>query len=73
MRAVFPESSVNNRLAEAIARETGASADYTLYGDTLGPEDSAGATYVGMEEANADGIVRGFSGGARGCDIRGLP
>jgi ABC-type Zn uptake system ZnuABC Zn-binding protein ZnuA/ABC-type Mn2+/Zn2+ transport system permease subunit len=71
VRAIFPESSVNNRLAEAIARETGASADYTLYGDTLGPEGSPGATYLGMEEANADAIVRGFTDGARGCDIGG--
>src|SRR4029453_17242043 len=54
VHAIFPESSVNNRLAEAIARETGASADYTLYGDTLGPEGSRGETYLGMEEANAD-------------------
>jgi zinc/manganese transport system substrate-binding protein len=73
VRAVFPESSVNNRLAEAIARETGASADHILYGDTLGPDDSSAATYLGMEEANADAIVRGFSGGARGCEIRGVP
>jgi ABC-type Zn uptake system ZnuABC Zn-binding protein ZnuA/ABC-type Mn2+/Zn2+ transport system permease subunit len=73
VHAIFPESSVNNRLAEAIARETGASADYTLYGDTLGPEGSRGETYLGMEEANADAIVRGFTDGARGCDIRGVP
>jgi ABC-type Zn uptake system ZnuABC Zn-binding protein ZnuA len=69
VRAVFPESSVNNRLADAIARDTGASAEYTLYGDTLGPEDSLAATYLGMEEANADAIVRGFTGGERGCRI----
>ena len=40
VKAVFPESSLNPKLAEAIARETGASADHTLYGDTLGPEGS---------------------------------
>src|SRR4051812_5838371 len=63
--AVFPESSVNRRLAEALARETGARADLTLYGDTLGPRGSPGATYLGMERANADAIASGLMG--RGC------
>jgi len=67
--AVFPETSVNAKLAQAIARETGASAGYTLYGDTLGPRGSPGATYLTMERANADAMVRGFTGGRRGCAI----
>jgi len=67
VRAIFPESSVNKRLAQAIARETGARADLTLYGDTLGPSGSPGATYLGMERANADAMVRGFSGGRERC------
>lgn len=67
VRAVFPEAAVSSKVAEQIARQTGASADYTLYGDTLGPTGSAGATYVGMERANADAMVRGFTGGRRGC------
>jgi ABC-type Zn uptake system ZnuABC Zn-binding protein ZnuA len=67
VRAVFPESSINRRLADTIARETGATSQYTLYGDTLGPAGSAGATYFGMEQANADAIVRGLSGGRLGC------
>jgi ABC-type Zn uptake system ZnuABC Zn-binding protein ZnuA/ABC-type Mn2+/Zn2+ transport system permease subunit len=70
--AVFPESSINPKLAEAIARQTGASANYTLYGDTLGPAGSDGATYLGMELHNADAMVRGFTGGRRGCRIAGL-
>ena len=49
MSAIFPESSLSPKLAEAIARQTGASADHTLYGDSLGPEGSPGATYLGME------------------------
>jgi ABC-type Zn uptake system ZnuABC Zn-binding protein ZnuA/ABC-type Mn2+/Zn2+ transport system permease subunit len=65
--AIFPESSLSASVAEAIARQTGASADHTLYGDTLGPADSAGETYLGMEAANADSIVRGLSGGAQRC------
>ena len=67
VRAVFPESSINPRLADTIARETGASSRYTLYGDTLGPAGSSGATYLQMEHANADAIVRGLSGGRLRC------
>lgn len=72
VKAVFPESSLNDKLAKAIARQTGATADLTLYGDTLGPKSSKGATYLTMERANADAMVRGFTGGAQGCDIPGL-
>ena len=72
MKAVFPESSVSPKLAETIADQTGASSDQTLYGDTLGPEDSTGATYLQMEAANADAMVQGFSGGQRGCSIPGI-
>lgn len=65
--AIFPESSLSSKVAEAIADQTGASADYSLYGDTLGPEGSSGATYLTMEAANANAMVRGFTGGRRGC------
>ena len=71
VRAVFPESSLNPRLADTIARETGATSRYTLYGDTFGPAGSDGATYVSMERANADAMMRGFTGGATGCALRG--
>lgn len=67
VRAVFPETSVNTDLARAIAARTGASADRALYGDTLGPAGSPGATYLGMELANTDAIVRGLTGGRVGC------
>jgi ABC-type Zn uptake system ZnuABC Zn-binding protein ZnuA len=65
--AVFPESSVNPKLARTIARQTGAGIGEELYADTLGPEGSPGATYLQAERHNADAIVRGFTGGARGC------
>jgi zinc/manganese transport system substrate-binding protein len=72
VKAVFPESSINPKLAQAIARQTGASSDLTLYGDTLGPKGSIGATYLSMERANAGAMVRGFTGGAQRCSIPGL-
>jgi zinc/manganese transport system substrate-binding protein len=67
VKAIFPESSLSPKVAEAIASQTGASSDYTLYGDTLGPEGSGGATYLTMEAANANAMVRGFTDGRRGC------
>jgi ABC-type Zn uptake system ZnuABC Zn-binding protein ZnuA len=72
VKAIFPESAVNPELAQTIARQTGAKADYVLYGDTLGPEGSPGATYLQMEQANADAMVKGFTGDAQGCTIAGL-
>jgi zinc/manganese transport system substrate-binding protein len=72
VKAVFPESSISPKLAQGLARQTGASARYTLYGDTLGPSGSTGATYLTMEQANADQMLRGFSDGRDGCTITGL-
>jgi ABC-type Zn uptake system ZnuABC Zn-binding protein ZnuA len=72
VKAVYPESSLNPKLAKAIATQTGARADYTLYGDTLGPSGSSGDTYLHMEQANADAMAKGFTGGASGCTISGL-
>ncbi len=71
VRALFPERAVNPELTRAIARQTGARSDGRLYGDALGAAGSPGATYVGMESANADTIVRGLSGGRRGCAPEG--
>jgi zinc/manganese transport system substrate-binding protein len=68
--AIFPESSLSPKVAEAIADQTGASAGYTLYGDTLGPADSDGATYLRMEAANADAMVRGFTDGRDRCRVK---
>lgn len=67
VKAIFPESSLSPRVAEAIAEQTGATSEYSLYGDTLGPAGSDGATYLTMEAANANAMVRGFTGGRRGC------
>ncbi|HST43559.1 MAG TPA: metal ABC transporter substrate-binding protein [Conexibacter sp.] len=72
VRAVFPESGSNRKLPEAVAQETGITAEYQLYGDALGPEGSDAATYLGMEAHNADAMVRGFTGGADSCTIDGI-
>lgn len=67
--AIFPEHALSSKLATAVARETGARADLSLYGDALGPGGSPGDTYLKMEAANADAIVRGFTGDRVRCRV----
>ena len=69
VKAIFPESSLSPKLADTIASQTGATADHTLYGDTLGPTGSSGDTYLKMEAANANSMVEGFTGGRSRCEI----
>lgn len=61
--AVFVESSVNPRMIEQVARETGARKAGPLYSDSTGPANSDSATYVGMVEANVRMIVEALGGG----------
>jgi ABC-type Zn uptake system ZnuABC Zn-binding protein ZnuA len=63
--AVLSEISLPPKTAEAIGRQAGVkvvAGDDALYGDTLGPEGSAGATYLGAEEHNTDTIVGALRG-----------
>jgi manganese/iron transport system substrate-binding protein len=63
--AVFSESSLPPKTAQAIGTEAGVKVEAgedSLYGDTLGPEGSAGATYLDMEKHNTDVIVGTLNG-----------
>ena len=63
-RAVFSESSLPPRTAEAIGKEAGikvVAGEDALYGDTLGPEGSEGGTYLKMLEHNTKVIVGNLS------------
>jgi zinc/manganese transport system substrate-binding protein/manganese/iron transport system substrate-binding protein len=62
VRAIFTESSLNPRLEDQIAGEAGVRVDANLYGDTLGPPGSPGATYLQMERWNVRAIVDGLLG-----------
>jgi ABC-type Zn uptake system ZnuABC Zn-binding protein ZnuA len=60
VKAVFSESSLPPKTADAIAQEAGVKivqGDDSLYGDSLGPEGSEGATYVSMLRHNTRVIV----------------
>ena len=62
VKAIFTESSINPKLEEQIAGEAGVRVYANLYGDTLGPPGSKGATYVQMERWNVTAIVAGLLG-----------
>ena len=69
VKAIFPESSVDPELEDAVARETGAEVGEALWADTLGPDGSSGATYVQSIEANTAALVDGLTGGKVSCPV----
>jgi zinc/manganese transport system substrate-binding protein/manganese/iron transport system substrate-binding protein len=65
VKAVFSEASLPPKSAEAIGREAGVrveAGEDSLYGDTLGPAGSPGATYLEMERHNTTTIVTALKG-----------
>ncbi len=54
--ALFGETTVSERLAQTIARETGAEL-FRLYSGSLGPEGSGADTYLTMVRTNVERIV----------------
>ena len=62
VKAIFTESSINPKLEQQIASEAGVKVYANLYGDTLGPPGSKGATYLQMERWNVTAIVDGLLG-----------
>jgi ABC-type Zn uptake system ZnuABC Zn-binding protein ZnuA len=70
VEAIFPESSIDPKLEQAVARETGAEVGRPLWADTLGPEGSDGETYVESIQSNTAALVVGLTGGAERCRPR---
>jgi zinc/manganese transport system substrate-binding protein len=68
VKAIFPESSINPKLEQAVARESGATTGAPLWADTLGPRGSTGATYIDSIAANTGAIVDGLTGGEQSCE-----
>ena len=54
--AIFGETNVSDRLADAVSKETGAEL-VRLYSGSLGPAGSGAGTYVGMVRTNVERIV----------------
>lgn len=57
-KVIFTENTVNARLAQTLARETGAKIAPPLYTDALGPQGSAGSTLLKAWRYNTDTIVK---------------
>jgi zinc/manganese transport system substrate-binding protein len=68
VKAIYPESSINPKLEQAVARESGATTGAPLWADTLGPDGSTGATYIDSIASNTAAIVDGLSGGQASCE-----
>jgi ABC-type Zn uptake system ZnuABC Zn-binding protein ZnuA len=61
--AVFIETSVNPKLLEQIASETGAKIGGTLFSDSIGNEGTPGGSYIGAFKYNVETIVKALTGG----------
>lgn len=57
---VFSESTVSDKPARQVAKETGARYGGVLYVDSLTGADGPAATYLKLLETNADTIMKGF-------------
>ncbi|GAA2226055.1 metal ABC transporter substrate-binding protein [Herbiconiux moechotypicola] len=63
VKAVFSEASISPRAADTIASEAGVkvySGDEALYGDSLGPAGSDGASYIDSQVHNATVILESW-------------
>jgi zinc/manganese transport system substrate-binding protein len=67
VRAIFPETALNERLEDAVSREAGAEVGGQLWVDALGPEGSGAETYLDAMRRNAGVMAEGMSGGTVGC------
>jgi ABC-type Zn uptake system ZnuABC Zn-binding protein ZnuA len=60
--AVFAENMASSNLLSQVAREAGVEVVASLFTDALGPEGSAGATYLEMMRFNVVTIVQALAG-----------
>ena len=58
VKAIFTENTVESKVAQDIADQTGAKVLAGLYGDSLGPVGSGADTYEGMMRVNTHTIAR---------------
>jgi manganese/iron transport system substrate-binding protein len=57
VKAIFVETSVNDKMIRTIADQAGVKIGGRLYSDSMGESGSAGETYVGMMRENVLTIV----------------
>ena len=60
VKAIFIETSVDPRVVQQIAKESGAKISGNLYADAMGAKGTAGESYIGMMRENVLQIVGGL-------------
>lgn len=60
--AVFPDATATRELAEAVVADLDATVGAALYGDSIGPAGSPGATWQGATAANARAVTAALGG-----------
>jgi ABC-type Zn uptake system ZnuABC Zn-binding protein ZnuA len=67
VKAIFPETAINEKLEQAVSREADAEVGAPLWTDSLGREGSTGDTYIKAMAHNTEAMVDGMTAGAVGC------
>jgi manganese/iron transport system substrate-binding protein len=61
VKAVFLETTINPKMIRELAKEAGVVVGGELYSDSMGPEDSAAKTYIGMMRENVLTMVEALT------------
>jgi ABC-type Zn uptake system ZnuABC Zn-binding protein ZnuA len=67
VKAIFPETAINDKLEQAVSREAGAEVGAPLWTDSLGREGSTGDTYIEALSSNTEAMVDGMTAGKVAC------
>ena len=70
VKAIFPERSLDSRLAKNLAKEANVRSDVQLDADTLGPPGATDSTWVGMWTGNVQRLASALSGGRIQCHFK---
>jgi ABC-type Zn uptake system ZnuABC Zn-binding protein ZnuA len=70
VKAIFPETAINDKLEQAVSREAGAEVGAPLWTDSLGREGSTGDTYIKAMAHNTEAMVDGMTAGKLACKPR---
>jgi ABC-type Zn uptake system ZnuABC Zn-binding protein ZnuA len=67
VKAIFPETAINDKLEQAVSREADAEVGAPLWTDSLGREGSTGDTYMEAMAFNTEAMVDGMTAGRVAC------
>lgn len=70
VKAIFPERSLDSRLARNLAKEANVRSDVQLDSDTLGPTGAKDSSWAGMWTGNVERLTSALSGGRVQCRFK---